>query len=94
MITVVARSANLSPYLKATTQVVASGLKPLAAGVPLHKETVVALPGTPLTSQSLGKLLVKGSVSVVSGPTGSFILLWSICFANCIIFYNFSKVVI
>lgn len=71
MISVISKSANLAPYLRATSQVVASGLKPAAAGVTLPKETVVAQPGTPLTSHSLGRVLPRGPVSVVSGPTGT-----------------------
>lgn len=70
MINVVSKSGNLSPYLKATSQVVASGLKPLAAGTTSHKETVVAHPGTAISSLSLGKVLPRGPISVVSGLAG------------------------
>lgn len=62
--------ASKSAYLKATTQVVASGLKPLAAAVPGHKETIVAKPGSPITSSSLVNALPSGPLKVVSGPNG------------------------
>lgn len=68
MINVVSKSGNLAPYLKATSQVVANGLKPAAAAVVGHKDTVVAHPGTPSSSHTLGKLLPRGPISVVSGP--------------------------
>lgn len=71
MINVISKSGNLAPYLKATTQVVASGLKPAAAAVTLPKESVVAHPGTPTSSHSLGKVLPRGPISVVSGPAGT-----------------------
>lgn len=62
MINAVSKAA----YLKATTQVVSSGMKPLAAAGLTYKETVVAHPSTPLS-----KALPKGLVSVVSGPAGN-----------------------
>lgn len=61
--------ASKSAYLKATSQVVASGLKPLAAAVPAHKEIIVEKP-TPLTSYSLVNALPSGPLKVVSGPGG------------------------
>lgn len=71
MISVISKSGNLAPYLKATTQVVASGLKPAAVAVTLPKDSVVAHPGTPTSSLSLGKVLPRGPISVVSGPAGT-----------------------
>jgi len=56
-------------YLKATTQVVNGGIKPLVAAGLTHKETVVAHPSTPLSSHTLAKALPRGSMSVISGPT-------------------------
>ncbi|KAK7874018.1 hypothetical protein R5R35_013424 [Gryllus longicercus] len=68
MINVVARTSNLAPYLKSTTQVVASGLKPLAAPVPVVSDKVNSQPApTYLTSYSLSQQLPKGYVSVKSG---------------------------
>lgn len=72
MINVVSKSGNLSPYLKATSQVVANTLKPVASAVTTHKETKVAHPGTPSSNHTLGKLLPRGPISVVSGPAGIF----------------------
>lgn len=71
MINVVSKSGNLTPYLKATAQVVANGLKPIAAAAVLPKETVVAQPGTAICGHSLNKFLARGPVSVVSGPAGT-----------------------
>lgn len=71
MISVISKSGNLAPYLKATTQVVASGLRPAATAVTQPKESVVAHPGTPSSSHSLGKVLPRGPISVVSGPAGT-----------------------
>jgi len=65
MINAVSKAA----YLKAATQVVNGGIKPLVAAGLTHKETVVAHPATPLSSHALSKALPKGVLSVVSGPT-------------------------
>lgn len=62
MINAVSKAA----YLKATTQVVNGGIKPLVAAGLTYKETVVAHPSTPLSSS-----IPKGLLRVVSGPTGN-----------------------
>lgn len=68
MINVVARTSNLAPYLKSTTQVVASGLKPLAAPVPVASDKVISQPAPAYrTNYSLSQQLPKGYVSVKSG---------------------------
>ncbi|XP_067007602.1 cytochrome b-c1 complex subunit Rieske, mitochondrial [Anabrus simplex] len=69
MINIVSRSGSVAPYLKSTSQAVASQLKPLAAPVPLPAEKRVhqPLPAT-LTSYSLSKSLPTGNVSITSGP--------------------------
>lgn len=73
MINVVAKSGNLAPYLKATQQVVASGIKPLAPAIPKQgKKVVVATGVSPITSYGLSKGLPMGPMSVVSGPGGLF----------------------
>jgi len=64
MINAVSKAA----YLKATTQVVNGGIKPLVAAGLTHKETVVAHPSTPMSGHTLAKALPKGLMSVVSGP--------------------------
>lgn len=58
-------------YLKATTQVVNGGIKPLVAAGLTYKETVVA-PSTPLSNNGFANALPKGNISVVSGPAGIF----------------------
>lgn len=65
-------AASKAAYLKATTQVVNGGIKPLVAAGLTHKETVVAHPSTPLSSHSLTKALPKGAINVVSGPGGNY----------------------
>jgi len=60
--------ASKAAYLKATTQVVNGGIKPLIAAGLTHKETVVAHPSTPLSSHTLAKAIPKGLISVISGP--------------------------
>ncbi|XP_059616577.1 cytochrome b-c1 complex subunit Rieske, mitochondrial [Phlebotomus argentipes] len=68
MINIATRAANLPQYLKATSQVVASGLKPVAAGVSVAKDPVVQGPVVPATSATLNAQLPKHVVSVKSGP--------------------------
>jgi len=64
MINAVSKAA----FLKATTQVVNGGIKPLVAAGLTHNETLVAHSPTPLSSHTLAKALPKGVLSVVSGP--------------------------
>ncbi|XP_055710247.1 cytochrome b-c1 complex subunit Rieske, mitochondrial [Phlebotomus papatasi] len=69
MINVATRAANLPQYLKATSQVVASGLRPVAAGLPpLGKDVVVAGGVSPVSSCTLNAQLPQHVVSVKSGP--------------------------
>ncbi|XP_055681731.1 cytochrome b-c1 complex subunit Rieske, mitochondrial [Lutzomyia longipalpis] len=68
MINIATRAANLPQYLRATSQVVASGLKPVAAGLPPLKEVSVAGAVVPATSATLNAQLPKQVVSVKSGP--------------------------
>lgn len=72
MINISTRAANLPQYLRATSQVVASGLKPAAAAVPSTKDVVVASGVSPATSATLNSMLPKGKVgfpiSVKQGP--------------------------
>lgn len=77
--------ASKSAYLKATTQVVATGLKPLAAGVTAHKETVVEKSATPITSYSLANALPNGPLKVVSGPGGKYAFRRQLNFRHCVI---------
>lgn len=67
MINAVSKAA----YLKATTQVVNGGIKPLVAAALTHKETVVAHPSTPLSGPTLANALPRGVLRVVSGPAGN-----------------------
>uniref|UniRef100_A0A6B2E6S3 Cytochrome b-c1 complex subunit Rieske, mitochondrial n=1 Tax=Phlebotomus kandelakii TaxID=1109342 RepID=A0A6B2E6S3_9DIPT len=68
MINIATRAANLPQYLKATSQVVASGLKPVAAGLPAHKDAVSHGSVVATTSATLNAQLPKHVVSVRSGP--------------------------
>lgn len=69
MINVVAKSSNLAPFLKSTSQAVASQIKPLAPPVTLVSEKLVIQPlSESLTSYSLSTKLPKGNIRVVSGP--------------------------
>jgi len=61
-------AVSKAAYLKATTQVVNGGIRPLVAAGLTHKETKVAHPFTPLSSDAMSKALPKGIMSVVSGP--------------------------
>lgn len=67
MINIAAKSGNLSPYLKATTQAVGASLKTATVPALSHSEEVVTKPGTATTNQSLNQLIPSGPLSVVSG---------------------------
>lgn len=70
MINVANKAGLVSGYFKATSQVVASGLKPAAATV-TSSEWVVGKPAKEnLNSYSLGKIIPTGNLSITSGPTG------------------------
>lgn len=71
MINVVTKAGSLSPYLKASSQVVASGLKPLAAAVPGTEKISTTPEQEKLTSYSLSKILPTGNLRVSSGPAGN-----------------------
>lgn len=74
MINIVSRSGNLAPYLKATTQAVASQIKPLSPAVPVAVKTVVPPPPQEVhTSYSLSTSLPSGPLRVLSGPGGTFV---------------------
>lgn len=73
MINVVGRSANLAPYLKVSTQIVSSTLKPLAAVTPSEAKKIVNDETSPSTLRSLTKNLPRGITSVKSGPVGNYI---------------------
>jgi len=69
MINVVSKSSSLSPYLKTTSQAVASNVKPLAKPSPIKKSTTVYPSSlTPATHYTLSKLLPSNDIKVKSGP--------------------------
>lgn len=68
MINIVSRCGNLAPYLKATTQAVASQINQLSPAVPVAVKIVVPPPQEQHTSFSLSNLLPSGPVRVLSGP--------------------------
>lgn len=71
MINVISKSSNLSPYLKVTSQVVASNAKPLVKPTKLSVSKAVypPQPGA-LTNYALTKLLPSNDIKVKTGPTG------------------------
>ncbi|XP_069698258.1 cytochrome b-c1 complex subunit Rieske, mitochondrial-like [Periplaneta americana] len=71
MINIVSKSGNLAPYLKATTQVVASQIKPLSPAVVTSAKTVVPPNPDLHTSYSLSNSLPTGPLKVTSGPAVS-----------------------
>lgn len=68
MINIVSRCGNLAPYLKVTTQTVASQIKQLSPTVPVAVKIVVPPPQELHTSFSLSNFLPSGPVRVLSGP--------------------------
>lgn len=74
MINVISKSATLSPYLKATSQAVASSVKPPGkpAVIQGKKITYPSQP-VPLTNFALTKLLPSNDIKVTTGPTGNLI---------------------
>jgi len=68
MINVVTKAGNLSPYIKGTTQVVASGLRPTPTAVPTHAKIVTEPKSRTTTIQSLSDTLPSGHLRVKSGP--------------------------
>jgi len=70
MINVVSKSANLSPYLKVTTQVVASNAKPLVKPTKVSSSKTSCPPQpVALTNYALTKLLPSNDIKVKTGPT-------------------------
>lgn len=67
---IVGRGANLPSYLKATSQVVASGLKPAAVAVPVTKESVTYVHPQSTVSCGLQGNVPSGWISAKSGLTG------------------------
>lgn len=84
MINIVGRGANLPGYLKATSQAVASGIKPAAVAVPVTKESPVFVHPNSTVSCGLQGNVPSGWISATSALTGrwSFVMLASTPF-NC-----------
>jgi hypothetical protein len=70
MMNILTKSANLAPYLKTTSQAVASQLKPLAAPVVVPSKGVVVSTPEAKTSYSLSRTLPTGAITTRSGPAG------------------------
>ncbi|KAG8247380.1 hypothetical protein J6590_062443 [Homalodisca vitripennis] len=77
MINVVSKSANLSPYLKATSQAVASSVKPLVKPAVIPGKSIYPTPPVPLTSYALTKLLPSNDIKVRTGPTVTTQVRWA-----------------
>lgn len=75
----VANKASLVPgYFKASTQVIAAGLKPCTATA-IPQDRIVTTPKQEsLTSYTLGKIIPGANMRVSSGPGGEFVLALSI----------------
>lgn len=73
MINVVSKSSNLSPYLKATSQAVASNVKPLVTPTVITPKATFPSQPVALTNYALTKLLPSNDIRVKAGPTGNFI---------------------
>ena len=83
MINIVSKSGNLAPYLKASTQTIASQLKPLHPAVTSSVKILVPSAPETRTSYSLSKNLPSGPVHVVSGPGGKtlkYFLILEVCY--------------
>jgi hypothetical protein len=72
MINVVSRSGNLAPYLRATTQTVASQIKQLSPAVTSSVKIVVPPAPELHTSYSLSNSLPSGPIRALSGPGGMY----------------------
>jgi Ubiquinol-cytochrome c reductase 8 kDa, N-terminal len=70
MMNIVSKSGNLAPYLKTSTQVVASGLKAAAPAALTASKPVVPSTISPMTSYTLAKTLPTGAVTT-SNALGS-----------------------
>jgi len=60
-------AATKAPYLRATTQAIGSGLKPVAVGVTKKKSIVVAEKLTPLLSYSISDTLPHRALRITTG---------------------------
>lgn len=69
MINIVSKSGSLAPYLKSTSQAVASQVKPLVNPAVVPKHSIFPVPPAALTSYSLTSLIPTGNIRVKSGPT-------------------------
>lgn len=68
---VIARSANISPYLKATVTVVSNGGRTVAAtGKVQRPPIVVPAPVTPILSDTMQQNIISGVVRVNSSISG------------------------
>lgn len=61
------KPTNVTPYLKAASQVVSNNIKPLAPSAVIAKKSVTPSPPIALTGYTLAKTLPIGSVSISTG---------------------------
>lgn len=81
---IVGRGANLSGYYKATSQAVASGLKPAAVAVPVTKESPTFVHPASTVSCALQGNVPTGWISAKSALTGRLSLATSLaCSLYC-----------
>lgn len=71
MMNIVGRGANLPTYLKASSQAVASGLKPAAVAVPVSKDTTNFVHPSSTVSCGLQGNVPSGWIKATSRLTGT-----------------------
>lgn len=71
MINVANKASLVSGYFKATTQVVAAGLKPNPATATAVERIVTDPPQERLTNYSLSKIIPGANIKISSGPGGT-----------------------
>lgn len=75
MMNIVSKSANLAPYLKTSSQAVASQLKPLVAPVVVASSKNAGQPSpVPTTSYSMSRAIPDGAITVRAGPAGNLVV--------------------
>lgn len=67
------KSSNLSPYLKATSQAVASNVKPLVTPTIIPQKATFPSQPVALTNYALTKLLPSNDIRAKAGPTGTIL---------------------
>lgn len=67
-------AATKASYLRATTQAIGNGLKPVAAGVPKKSDVVVPQTPTPTVAHLISNSLPNRNLRVTTGVPGEKII--------------------